>query len=259
MKKFNKESKRFTVVGSVKINNDYTLLKVSLSDGGELLECLPGQFVQVKIDNSPSTFLRRPISICFVEEDQGILWLLVRRAGEGTSRLCDLKKDDELDLIYPLGKGFTVPGKDKRVLLVGGGVGVAPLLYLGYKLKNSGVNTEFLLGGRSEEHLMLTDEFARYGNVNLCTDDGSMGYKGLVTEHPVFGEDFDRVYCCGPLPMMKAVARCVKGSETDCEVSLENLMACGLGACLCCVEKTVKGNACVCTEGPVFNIKELTW
>ncbi|MDE6062764.1 MAG: dihydroorotate dehydrogenase electron transfer subunit, partial [Duncaniella sp.] len=97
------------------------------------------------------------------------------------------------------------------------------------------------------------------GKVHVCTEDGSEGVKGFVTAHPCLEEEYFRYYCCGPAPMMKAVAAVARRNGTDCEVSLENMMACGLGACLCCVEKTVKGNVCVCTEGPVFNINELTW
>jgi dihydroorotate dehydrogenase electron transfer subunit len=123
-----------------------------------------------------------------------------------------------------------------------------------------GCDVTFLLGARSAKDLLLLDKFGEYGRVLVTTEDGSFGEKGFVTQHSVLrNEKFDMVQCCGPTPMMKAVARYAREAEVTCEVSLENLMACGLGACLCCVEKTVEGNVCVCKEGPVFNIDRLLW
>lgn len=122
-----------------------------------------------------------------------------------------------------------------------------------------GQSPEFLLGARSVKDVLEIDEFNALGKVNISTEDGSLGEKGLVTLHSAWQNTYDMVYCCGPLPMMKAVAKICRENNIECEVSLENMMACGLGACLCCVEKTVKGNICVCTEGPVFNINSLTW
>ncbi len=144
-------------------------------------------------------------------------------------------------------------------MLIGGGVGVAPLLYLGRKLKETGHCVEFLLGARSGADILEMEQFEEVGRVHISTEDGSLGEKGLVTQHSALNENIDNIYCCGPAPMMKAVAHIAKERNIECEVSLENMMACGLGACLCCVENTVKGNVCVCTEGPVFNINLLNW
>lgn len=249
----------FKVKENKKIGDDYALIKLLPMDGVRIPDVLPGQFVQVKIDNSARTFLRRPISVNNYFEESGELWLLVRRAGDGTSHLMEVEQNQSLNLLLPLGNGFTKPESKGKMLLIGGGVGVAPLLYLGRKLMDAGVEFEFLIGGRSSRHLPEMDELEKLGKVNVCTDDGSYGIHGVVTQHPVINQVFDRIYCCGPVPMMKAVAKVAKMSGTPCEVSLENMMACGLGACLCCVEKTVKGNVCVCTEGPVFDIKQLTW
>ena len=163
-------------------------------------------------------------------------------------------------MLMPLGNGFTLSHTGERVLLVGGGVGVAPLLCLGAALVANGSKPEFLLGARTAADQLQLPEFEALGKVYISTDDGSMGTPGTVVDNPVIeNENFDRIYCCGPMPMMKAVASVARRRGIDCEVSLENTMACGLGACLCCVEKTVKGNVCVCTEGPVFNINQLTW
>ena len=222
---------------------------------------LPGQFAEILVEGSSSTFLRRPISINFVDEQNNELWLLIQTVGEGTRRLAELTAGTQLNLVLPLGNGFTMPkSPESRLLLVGGGVGTAPLLYFGKKLTEMGCTPTFLLGARTEADLLQLEEFRRYGRVFVTTEDGSAGEKGFVTQHSVLAnEQFDQISTCGPKPMMVAVARFANSCSTYCEVSLENMMACGVGACLCCVEKTVKGNVCVCTEGPVFNIKDLTW
>ena len=131
---------------------------------------------------------------------------------------------------------------------------------MGAEMQTQGIEPTFLLGARSSKDLLMLDIFNRYGRVFITTEDGSEGEKGFVTNHSILQQEhFDRISTCGPTPMMKAVARLAKVKGIDCEVSLENLMACGLGACLCCVEKTTEGNLCVCKDGPVFNIKKLLW
>jgi dihydroorotate dehydrogenase electron transfer subunit len=244
-----------------RVHERYVLIR--LTDDKPLPEMLPGQFVEVRVDGSSTTFLRRPISINFVDRQANELWLLVACVGDGTRRLAELKAGDTLNCVLPLGNGFSLPCDDvagHRTLLVGGGVGVAPLLYLGKVLKEKGLEPTFLLGARSAKDLLMLSEFEKYGRVLVTTEDGTMGEKGFVTNHSVLQqEQFDMIQVCGPTPMMKAVARYANEKGIECEVSLENLMACGLGACLCCVEKTKEGNLCVCKEGPVFNIKRLLW
>ena len=150
--------------------------------------------------------------------------------------------------------------KTERILLVGGGVGVAPLLYMGAQMAQVGCEPTFLLGARTAKDLLMLDVFRKYGRVCVTTEDGSEGEKGFVTNHSILqNERFDRISTCGPTPMMKAVARFAKEKGVECEASLENLMACGLGACLCCVEKTTEGNLCVCKDGPVFDVQRLLW
>ena len=248
-----------TVKSLERIHERYVLIR--LTDDKPLPEMQPGQFVEIRVDGSPTTFLRRPISINFVDKAQNELWLLVAAIGDGTRRLAQLQAGDTLNCLLPLGHGFTMPAsKDERILLVGGGVGVAPLLYLGAAMQQMDCEPTFLLGARTAKDLLMLDIFKRYGRVCVTTEDGSEGEKGFVTNHSLLQkEQFTRIATCGPTPMMKAVARYARQSETDCEVSLENLMACGLGACLCCVEKTTEGNLCVCKEGPVFNIRKLLW
>ena len=247
-------------VNSVEALSDKHVL-IKLTDDKPLPEMLPGQFVEVRVDNTPSTFLRRPISINNVDYDHNELWLLVAAVGDGTRQLQKLQKGDRLNCVLPLGNSFTMPtDSTQKVLLVGGGVGVAPLLYFGKLIKAMGGEPTFLLGARSAKDVLERELFEQVGRVLITTEDGSEGEKGFVTNHSVLAQEhFDRISTCGPKPMMMAVARYAFKYDIECEVSLENKMACGVGACLCCVEKTVEGNKCVCKEGPVMNIKKLTW
>ena len=274
------------VVENIRLHPKYCLIKLTADK--PLPEMVPGQFVQIRVDGSPQTFLRRPISINFVDKKANELWLLVQMIGEGTKRMAEYKPGDTMNVMLPLGNGFSIPDNsvgsyyntkgstEKTILtprssfitsdssfiplLIGGGVGTAPLLFLGETLKIIGFEPEFLLGARSRDDLMQLEDFEKIGVVHITTEDGTMGEKGFVTNHSILREKkINMIYTCGPKPMMVAVAKYAKESGIPCEVSLENMMACGIGACLCCVENTVKGNICVCTEGPVFNINQLTW
>lgn len=248
---------------------DYVLIKLENPEGA-MPTMKPGQFVEVRVDGSATTFLRRPISINHADERQ--LWLLVHYVGDGTRALGQLHEGDTLNCLLPLGRGFlekdyrqqTTDGgwqtTDGSYLLIGGGVGTAPLLYLGECLKAQGKEVTFILGGRSAADVLQIDLFEKVGKVCITTNDGSLGEEGFVTQHSVLtSAKFAQICTCGPKPMMQAVVRWAKEHNVPCEVSLENMMACGLGACLCCVEKTVKGNVCVCKEGPVFDMQELNW
>lgn len=241
------------------LNNQYSLL--ILTSDQALPEMLPGQFVEVRVDNSPTTFLRRPISINYVDYELNELWLLIQVVGDGTRKLCEAKVGDSINLVFPLGNSFTLPvSHDLELLLVGGGVGIAPMLFLGSYLSKKGYKCTFLIGGRSMDNLLQLDDLKKYGKVYTTTEDGTHGEKGYVTQHSLLkSTKFDYIYTCGPTPMMKAVAAYANESNIECEVSLENTMACGIGACLCCVTDTTDGHLCVCTEGPVFNITKLKW
>ena len=248
-----------TVKSVEHINEKYVLLK--LTDENPLPEMLPGQFVEIQVDGSKTTFLRRPISINDVDREDNTLHLLIACIGDGTRQLGTLAIGAKVNIMLPLGNGFTMPeSSDKKHLLVGGGVGVAPLMFLGRKIKEMGGEPTFLLGARSKKDLLLIDEFKEIGRVFITTEDGTEGEKGFVTNHSVLSsETFDMISTCGPKPMMMAVARFAAKAGVECEVSLENKMACGVGACLCCVEDTLNGHVCVCKEGPVINIKKLKW
>ncbi len=249
------------LVAAEQLHHDYCLLRLQ-NPSGPLPTMLPGQFVQVRIDDEPHTMLRRPISINLCTSNE--LWLLVHAIGPGTRRLASLQAGDTVNAVLPLGRGFTLPeaaeAPDQRYLLVGGGVGTAPLLFLGQELLRMGSQPTFLLGARTADDLLQLDLFSAMGPTYVTTEDGSAGEKGFVTHHSLWqdtSQHFTRICTCGPKPMMWAVAKAAEEHATPCEASLENMMACGLGACLCCVENTVDGNVCVCQEGPVFDTRKL--
>lgn len=248
------------VTGNISLHTNYVLLK--MTHELPLPDMKPGQFAKIRVDGSPATFLRRPISINYVDRERNEVWFLIQLVGEGTRRLAEAKAGENINVVLPLGNGFTMPdaSSSEKFLLVGGGVGTAPMLYLGEQMFRAGIRPTFLLGARSDKDLLQLDMFARYGEVYTTTEDGSRGEKGYVTQHSILDKvSFDRIYTCGPKPMMMAVARFARSRGVECEVSLENKMACGVGACLCCVENTTEGHLCVCKEGPVFNINKLLW
>ena len=267
-----KQISNLIISKNIPLSNNYNLLKLTAET--TLPEMLPGQFAEILVDNSATTFLRRPISINFFDREANELWLLVQKVGDGTRKMCEKQAGETLNLIFPLGNGFSLNAftersrsafteRSRSALLIGGGVGVAPLLFLGAELHKRGVSVDFLLGARTANDLLLLDEFEKYGRVFVTTEDGSAGEKGYVTQHSILTTNDlrlttnDYIYTCGPTPMMKAVAQFAVSHEIPCEMSLENTMACGVGACLCCVTKTREGHKCVCTDGPVFNVLEL--
>lgn len=251
------------VTENCRLHKNYCLLKLTSDE--TFPEMIPGQFVEVLVENSSTTFLRRPISVNYVDQATNELWLLIQMVGDGTKRMAEYRSGDIVNVMLPLGNGFTIPENKgdnaEKFLLIGGGVGTAPMLYLGEILKKAGFEPTFLLGARSKDDVLQMDQFQQIGTVYVTTEDGSLGEKGYVTNHSLLKNiQFDRIYTCGPKPMMVAVAKYAAAESILCEASLENTMACGIGACLCCVEKTNEGHhVCVCTEGPVFNIDKLTW
>jgi dihydroorotate dehydrogenase electron transfer subunit len=255
----NKRIEDFTITRKKIINKDYFIL--DLKTTGTLPEILPGQFAELRIDHTTNVFLRRPISFYDVDYKQNTIRLLIAVVGKGTSVLSQLEKGSIVNMIYPLGNGFSMTGSGSA-LLIGGGIGVAPLLYLGKYLKKNGIGLNFLLGYRSKQFIVEPGEFKKLGSVYITTDDGTAGVHGLVTSHPVLMRlpaGITHVFACGPLVMMQAIAVWAKEKGLFCEVSLENTMACGFGACLCCAQATTQGNRLVCIDGPVFKTSELVW
>ncbi|MDR2549488.1 MAG: dihydroorotate dehydrogenase electron transfer subunit [Desulfobulbus sp.] len=221
----------------------------------------PGQFVMVSCAPFLDPLLRRPFSIhrC---NGSDTLQLLIRVVGRGTELLARCRPGQSLSLIGPLGRGFNPPPPASSVCLVGGGIGIAPLLFWAERLKTPRRCT-VLLGSRTGKELtQLAAEFSQLGcRVETATDDGSLGHRGLVTDLlAAHLPTAAKTYACGPMPMMAAVAQTCRDAKVACEVSLEAHMACGLGACLGC---TVHGDGGrylhVCKNGPVVNAEEVAW
>lgn len=226
--------------------------------------CRPGNFIQVKIE---PVILRRPLSIHRVEKDS--VFLLFRVRGKGTKALSEKRAGDKLDLIGPLGKGFEL--KKVTPVLIGGGMGVAPLLFLGQQLTNSFGKTKkegreqalAILGAACKKEVLCDKEFKRLGfRLAIATDDGSQGYKGnvaglLARELKQIQENRPiAIYACGPQEMFKAISKIVKNRKRiEAQFSFEQFMGCGLGVCFGCAILTKEGYKKVCQEGPVFDSK----
>jgi dihydroorotate dehydrogenase electron transfer subunit len=254
VKKYIKDLK---VGKNIVLGDDYYLLE--LDSETHLPEILPGQFVEIAIDHSPKTFLRRPFSVHDVDYSNNTISLFIKKLGAGSKKLGEVVPGTKLNIIYPLGNHFTYKNVSNP-LLVGGGIGIAPMLILARYMKENDIKPVVLIGGRTAKDILQVDAIGRFAEVYITTEDGSLGEKGLVTSHSCFDTgQYDIIQTCGPEPMMRAVATIAKKKKIPCEVSLENTMACGFGSCLCCVTETTEGNKCVCTEGPVFNSKKLKW
>ncbi|MDE7149214.1 MAG: dihydroorotate dehydrogenase electron transfer subunit [Bacteroidales bacterium] len=255
----------FTVVENRRLHPRF--VRLVLQAEAVLQAAEAGQFVQVRVPSSLHSWLRVPISLHEIDAAHGRIALLVQEVGEGSRWLAARAAGDRLDVLYPLGTGFRRPASPAAsLLLVGGGCGLAPLYGLLKQLKRNETphtgRIAFLTGARTAADLLMQDEIAALGaETCACTEDGSFGEKGLVTVHPVLQAcAFDQVYTCGPTPMMKAVAAAAQAKRVPCQVSLENKMACGIGACLCCVTPDKDNHhRCVCTEGPVFDADTLGW
>jgi dihydroorotate dehydrogenase electron transfer subunit len=224
----------------------------------------PGQFVMVKVSDGIDPLLRRPFSIHRVPgAESGEFEILFRAVGSGTRLLARAHLGDRLAVLAPLGRGFRVSGR--RPLLVGGGIGVAPLLFLAERFLERGARPKLLLGGRRDRDILCHDDFACLAvPFALATEDGSLGEPGLVTrlleKELARNGGADAVFACGPTPMLAAIAGICARAGVPCQLSMEAHMACGVGACLGCV---VKGASVaylrVCKEGPVFDAEELSW
>ena len=222
----------------------------------------PGQFVHIL---PKGCTLRRPISICEIDRKTGTLTIVFAVRGEGTKEMAEIPEGAYVDMLAPLGHGFTLLPEAKRVLLVGGGIGTPPMLALA---QYYGSRAVMISGFRSADAVILQKDFAAAGaGTILCTDDGSAGLHAMVTE-PLLAEikaaKPDLICACGPTPMLRAVAELSMAQDVPCEVSLEERMGCGIGACLVCACKAKYENgetysAHVCRNGPVFDAKEVVW
>ena len=204
------------VTENLRLHDHYVLLKLTSKE--ILPEMQPGQFAEIRVDNSPNTFLRRPISINYVDRQKNEVWFLIQLVGDGTKHLGGAEKGTLINVVLPLGNGFTMPQKpSEKLLLIGGGVGTAPLLYLGEQLVKEGSKPTFLLGARSRNDLLQLEVFSQYGEVYVTTEDGSQGETGYVTQHSILKKkEVKKIYTCGPKPMMMAVAKYAKSKIESC-------------------------------------------
>lgn len=227
-------------------------------DAKEIAEnAKPGQFIDLYSKDS-SKLLPRPISICEMDKTNGTLRIVYRIAGQGTKEFSKLKAGDDIEILGPLGNGFTL--RDRKAILIGGGIGIPPMLQLA---KDLNCEKSIVLGFRDEE--FLSDEFKPYGEVYMSSDSGKIGVKGTVMdaikEYAITG---DVIYACGPTPMLRAIREYAISNGIEAQISLEEKMACGIGACLACVCKSKDiddhskvNNKRICKDGPVFFAEEV--
>lgn len=249
-----------------------TYMHMGISSKTACLSAMPGQFVMLKSDLSKDPLLRRPFSIHKAIDENGTrvgIELLYKVVGPVTERMSRMKKDQVLDLVAPLGQGFRIPENARKVFIVAGGIGVAPVVFLASWLCDRGIDPkhcQVFIGGRSKADVLCTDRFEALGmTVHQATDDGSLGHHGRVTdmiEQALESGNPDIMYGCGPHPMLKAVAELAEKKKVACQLSVETLMACGICACMgCAVEQRedTSGYKHVCKNGPVFEAHELKW
>jgi dihydroorotate dehydrogenase electron transfer subunit len=228
----------------------------------------PGQFVQVKCSDSMEPLLRRPFSVHKVKRGLEILYEVV---GKGTEMLSKKQKGEYLDVLGPLGNGFSLPldsgsSSVPRAIIIAGGIGAAPLVYLAEELEKNKIKTIVLIGAKTKGLILCEKDFKEVtSEVYVSTDDGTYGCKGFVSNlfHKILKTTESKfetiVYVCGPHGMLRCIADICRERNFECQVSMEEKMACGIGACLGCVVGTKSGNKLACKDGPVFNSSELTW
>ena len=247
---------------------------IKLSAPSVAQEALPGQFIHIKCSKDNYPLLRRPLSIHRIEKEKGEIFILFQAVGEGTKLLADRSIEDDLNIMGPIGNGFTIYPESKKMVIIGGGIGVAPLLALCEESIRQGKEVQVLIGALKKELVIGEESFKILGaKVDVATDDGSYQYKGLVTDllERIIEEGWlaDQIFACGPKPMLKKISEIALQVNIHCQVSMEERMACGIGACLGCVckiktkdkrEYKVKYEyKRVCVDGPVFTGSEVVW
>lgn len=245
--------RQLELLSNEKIADGIFDMRLKCTDPDLKIQC--GQFAHVYV---PGKTLRRPISVC--DASEGTLRLVYQVKGEGTQIMSLMKAGQDVDVLYPLGRGFNIES-GKRYCLIGGGIGVPPMLYTAKQCEKPLVITGF----RNEAFVILQEDFKAAGaKLMLCTDDGTAGEKGYVTDllqQKI--DEVDEVCACGPVPMLKAIARVCAEADKPCQISLEERMGCGVGACLVCAVKVRKNGEeimqHVCKNGPVFNAEEVVF
>lgn len=245
------------VVRQQQIDEGIFDMELSFPKGAALAK--PGQFIAMYC-NDKSKLLPRPISICGINKEEGTLRVVYRVAGEGTKEFSEMKEGDTLEVMGPLGNGFAL--KEEKAIIIAGGIGIPPMLELAKQLN---VEKTVVLGYRTST--FLKDEFEAVCDVKVATEDGSQGTKGTVIDAiEKYGVEGKVIYACGPMPMLKALAVYAEEHGMEAQISLEERMACGIGACLGCICKTKEkghhtnvNNTRICKDGPVFDAKEVVF
>lgn len=272
MSEMEKAVENCKILAHKKISQEYTLMKVHSPRVSRSAK--PGMFVHVLAGDGEGLLLRRPFSL--LEAEHANISFVYKVVGHGTKALSEKRPGEVLNVLGPLGNPYSVRAASKQIILVAGGYGVSPTFYLSRELKKKRFTGEIIsiIGARTKSLLMYAEEFKKLGvKTHVTTDDGSAGRKGIVTD--ALGEllqrsplpprplapstPFTQVFCCGPYAMLRAVARMCMKFSVPCQVSMEQQLGCGLGACLGCVIKTHGGYRRVCTEGPVFNAEDVIW
>ena len=237
----------FTITKNTALTDNVYLM--TLHGDTEEIRC--GQFVNIQLDG---LFLRRPISVCDVEGD--VLTIIYKVVGRGTEKMSEMSVGEKLDVLTGLGNGYNIAKAGENPLLLGGGVGVPPLYLLCKELIAKGKKPTVILGFNTKSEIFYENEFKALGaDVIVCTADGSYGVKGFVTD-AMAGLEYSYFFTCGPEPMLKAV---YKASQTSGQLSFEERMGCGFGACMGCSCKTLTGYKRICKEGPVMRKEEIIW
>jgi len=237
-------------------------------------DVLPGQFIHIKCSTDHYPLLRRTLSIHRIDKEKGGIYILFQVVGEGTKLLAQKEVGDDLDIMGPIGNGFNIYPESRKIMIVGGGIGVAPLLALCEESTRQGKEVRVLIGALKKELVIGEENFRKLGaKVDVATDDGSYKHKGLVTDllegNIREGWLVDQIFACGPKLILKKIVEISLDNHIDCQVSLEERMACGIGACLGCVckiktkdkkeDKVKYGFKRVCVDGPIFEGSEVVW
>lgn len=248
------------VLENRQLTEDIYTLKINVDDA--VYNALMGQFIHIKCSDSNDPLLRRPISLLDVNIPDKTFDIVYQVKGIGTKYLANKKVGDTLDIIGPIGNSFDVSDNNKHIAVIGGGIGIFPLYYL---LKNIKSNKDAFLGFRNKNNIVMEKDFHQVAsNLYISTDDGSYGYNGIITDkfqECLKNKKYDMIYACGPVAMLNSVVEVAKLNNIKCQVSLEQRMGCGIGACLVCACKTKKDDDWaykhVCKDGPVFNSEEV--
>lgn len=250
-----------TILKNFKIADSFYYLEMTWNHD---TPAVPGHFLTLRITDDTTPLLRRPFAFSGFDPESSTCSIIYQKRGRGTELLTAKSSGDSINIIGPLGKPFSSPTPGSTSILVAGGIGVGPMLFLASEYKRKQLPFSFIFGCRTKSFIPDLDEFRVIDPV-ICTDDGSAGFKGTTAdylktiEHSI--QKTDTIYCCGPHPMLKACHELTLRTNSACQVSVEQIMACGVGACMGCVVKTVAepGYARACKEGPVFISTDLIW